>query len=201
MRNSLKQILLRCNAWLETTAEQPRALWALFGMAFIEASLFPLSVDVPLVALGTAAPRRAFRFALAVTAGSFAGGYLGYYIGAEFYVVVGKPLFVSLGMIDKVERVLRMYHQHGIGTLMVAGFIPLPYITFTITAGFQKTIDLWMLTMGALVGRSLRFLPIGLVLYYRGREAKRYLECDGGGCRNCRWQAIGQERLCLHHDE
>ena len=61
-------------------------------------------------------------------------------------------------------------------TLIFSGFTPVPYIVFTISAGFNGTLDLWTLAIGALIGRTLRFFPIGILLYFYGERAKIMIE-------------------------
>ena len=141
-------------------------------MALIEASFFPLSVDVPLVALGVTSPKKSLVFGVVATFGSFIGGYLGYFIGYAAFDVLGRSLLNFHGMMGTFEGVLATYRQHGMGALIFAGFTPLPYITFTIAAGFNKTIDLWTLTLGAFIGRSLRFFSVGVLLYFYGARVK-----------------------------
>ena len=171
-----KNIFLRLQEWLEAFAQERNAMRLLFVISFIEASLFPISVDVPLIALGVAAPQKGLRLGLVATIGSFLGGYLGYAVGFLLFDAVGKPLLDLYGLSHSFDHLLSMYHQHGIGALILSGFTPLPYILFTYAAGFNRTLDVGMLTIGALAGRTLRFYPIGVLLYYAGPQAKIYLE-------------------------
>ena len=64
-----------------TLAGSRYAPWWLAGIAFAEASFFPIPPDVLLLLMGLARPERAFRFAAVCTVGSVAGGALGYAIG------------------------------------------------------------------------------------------------------------------------
>ncbi|HUL42976.1 MAG TPA: hypothetical protein VLY03_01325 [Bacteroidota bacterium] len=171
-----EKFLDRSKAWLEGFASRPRALWLLFLVSFAEASLFPISVDVPLIALGVSAPRNGLRLGSIATLGSFLGGYLGYWIGLAFYERIGSPLLELYGLSRNFAALLAVYHQHGIGALILSGFTPLPYISFTYAAGFNRTLDLGMLTVGAFIGRTLRFFSIGVLLYVVGPKAKGYLE-------------------------
>ena len=170
------RLIDRWKRWLESFATRPHALWLLFLVSFSEASILPVSVDVPLIALGVAAPRNGLRLGWIATLGSFLGGYLGYWIGFAFYDHIGGPLLELYGLSRNFSSLLALYHQHGIGALILSGFTPLPYISFTYAAGFNNTLDLTMLTIGAFVGRTLRFYSIGVLLYLVGPKAKIYLE-------------------------
>jgi membrane protein YqaA with SNARE-associated domain len=168
--------LLSFKSWLESFAQKPYALWALFSVAFAEASFLPVSVDIPLIALGVSSPKKSLLFGAVATLGSFAGGFAGYYIGLTIFEVIGKSLLNLYGLNEVCNAILAQYANHGITTLMFSGFTPFPYIVFTITAGFNGTLDLWTLTVGALIGRSLRFLPVGILLYFYGGRAKIIIE-------------------------
>ena len=162
-------------AWLERFAGRPSAVWALFAVSFVEASLFPISVDVPLIAFGAAAPRRAIRLGWIAAAGSFAGGFLGYLIGFSLYDQVAAPLLRLYGLGDSLARLLALYHDHGLSALVLSGFTPIPYVAFTYTAGFARTLDLPTLALGAAAGRALRFVPVGVILRLLGPRAANFL--------------------------
>lgn len=172
----LVQWLHNLKNWVEQFAEKPYALHALFWIAFIEASFFPIPPDVLLIALAVATPKKAFKFALICTAGSVTGAYLGYLIGYGFFEVIGRPILSFYGALDKFEIVLMKYREHGFLALFIAGFTPIPYKVFTIAAGFQQTIDLWTLTIGSLIGRASRFFLVGGLLYYFGPQLKIFLD-------------------------
>jgi membrane protein YqaA with SNARE-associated domain len=172
----LVQWLHNLKNWVEQFAEKPYALHALFWIAFIEASFFPIPPDVLLIALAVATPKKAFKFALICTAGSVTGAYLGYLIGYGFFEVIGRPILSFYGALDKFEIVLMKYREHGFLALFIAGFTPIPYKVFTIAAGFQQTIDLWTFTIGSLIGRASRFFLVGGLLYYFGPQFKIFLD-------------------------
>ena len=161
--------------WLERIAARPSAAWALFGISFIEASLFPISVDVPLIAFGAAAPRRAVRLGWIAAAGSFAGGFLGYVIGLALYDQVAAPLLRIYGLGESMSHLLTLYRAHGLSALVLSGFTPIPYVAFTYAAGFARTLDMPTLAIGAAAGRALRFVPVGVVLRILGPRAANFL--------------------------
>jgi len=164
----------RLRDWLVRIAERPAAAWVLFGVSVVEASLFPISVDIPLVALGAAAPRKAIRFGVIAAAGSFCGGYLGYLIGFQLFDHVARPLLGFYGLSENLSHLLQLYTRHGTGALVLSGFTPIPYVAFTYTAGFERTLDLQTLTVGALIGRTLRFVPVGIALRLLGPRAAAF---------------------------
>ena len=87
-------IIRRLYNWTIGWADRPGGAWALFGIAFIESSFFPIPPDVLLLALCVGAPTRSFRFALICSAGSVLGGMFGYLIGYTAWHAV-KWLFID----------------------------------------------------------------------------------------------------------
>src|SRR5579862_135980 len=172
----LRKFLQGLKDWVESFAHKPYALWALFVVSFVEASVFPLPPDVLMIALGVSAPKKSLRYGAVTALGSFAGGYLGYYIGSTLFEVVGRPILGWFGMMAKFGVALQYYHDNGISSLIISGFLPLPYIAFTMAAGFNHTLSLTTLTIGALIGRFVRFLLMGALLYYFGPPVKFYID-------------------------
>jgi membrane protein YqaA with SNARE-associated domain len=157
-------------AWVESFAGKPSARWSLFCVAFVEASCFPLPPDALLIPMGVSRPRDSFTYAAICTAGSIAGGFLGYFIGYALFESAGRPILEFTGGLGLFEGVLRNYRDNGVIALVVAGFTPLPFELFTIAAGFNRTLSLGTLAAGLVIGRTLRFFLVGALLHrYGGR--------------------------------
>jgi membrane protein YqaA with SNARE-associated domain len=168
--------LFRLKETIESFAAKPYAEWVLFGMAFIEASLFPLPPDILFLALAVSRPASSFRYATVCILGSTAGAMLGYALGALLFDLVGARILGGLGLEAQMTTVLRMYHDHAWLTLLLAGFTNLPFNVFTIAAGFRMTLDPATLFFGALAGRALRFSLMALLLTLFGPSVKRLLD-------------------------
>ena len=76
------------------SASPAAPLW-LFGIAFAEASFFPVPPDALLIPMVLARPVRAWRLALICTLGSVTGGALGYLIGYALFDQVARPLLAA----------------------------------------------------------------------------------------------------------
>jgi membrane protein YqaA with SNARE-associated domain len=172
----LSEILYRIKDWVEGFAQKPNALWALFIIAFVESSFFPIPPDVLLIGLAVANPRRSFFYAAVCCAGSVLGAFLGYYIGYAFFEVIGSRIVEFYGFGDQFQAVLDKYRENAWLAIFVAGFTPIPYKVFTIAAGFRETIDLTTLGLASLVGRGARFFLVGGLLYFFGPKMKEYLD-------------------------
>ena len=162
--------------WVEGFAGKPHANHALFWIAFVESSFFPIPPDVLLIAMSIGYPKRSFRYALICTAGSVCGAFLGYYIGYAFFETVGRSILEFYGALDTFQVVLGKYRENVIAALFIAGFTPIPFKLFTIAAGFNQTLDLTTLAVGAVIGRSSRFFLVGGLLYLYGEPIKKFLD-------------------------
>ena len=161
--------------WTVGWAERPGGAWALFCIAFIESSFFPVPPDVLLLALCVGAPKKAFRFALICSAGSVLGGMLGYLIGyVAWHAVKGLfiPYVFSQALFDKVQT---LYQGNAFLAILTAAFTPIPYKVFTVAAGVFG-IDFWTLVSASLLGRSARFFLVGSALFFFGPPVKLLLE-------------------------
>jgi membrane protein YqaA with SNARE-associated domain len=172
----ISELLHRTKDWVESFAQKPYALWALFFIAFVESSFFPIPPDVLLIALAVANPKQSFKFAAICTAGSVSGAFLGYYIGYAFFESIGSRIVDFYGFSDQFQFVLDKYRENAWFTIIFAGFTPIPYKVFTIAAGFNETIDLGTLAFASLVGRASRFFLVGGLLFVFGPRMKEFLD-------------------------
>ncbi len=158
----------RMKGWVEARAESRHASAWLFAIAAMESSFFPIPPDVLLLPLAASAPKRALRFALICTVGSVIGGMGGWAIGYFLYDTVGEAIFEFYGISDEVGVVLGKYRENGFASIVVAGFTPIPYKVFTITAGLNATVALPVLIGASCVGRGARFFIEGGLLRIAG---------------------------------
>lgn len=164
-------------------AGHPHAERYLAAMSFAESSFFPIPPDVMLAPMCLADRPRAWRFAAVTTVASLLGGILGYAIGYFLF--------------DSIEPWLRESHywsayltgrnwfdQWGVWAVFIAGFSPIPYKIFTISAGVA-VLNFPAFVLASLVGRGARFfLVAGLLVAGGDRMATmlpRYVERLGWG--------------------
>ena len=79
-------LIRRLYDWVLSWADTKYGTPALFGLAFVESSVFPVPPDVLQIALSASKPKRAFWYATVSLAGSVAGAFLGFLIGYAFWV-------------------------------------------------------------------------------------------------------------------
>lgn len=137
-------------------------------LSFSESSFFPIPPDVMLAPMVLARPNRAWRLALLTTVASVIGGLLGYVIGLFFFDLV-EPLLQEAGYYPKYLQAKEWFDQWGFWAVFLAGFSPIPYKVFTITAGVISMALLPFL-VASMVGRGARFFLVAALMHWGGEE-------------------------------
>jgi membrane protein YqaA with SNARE-associated domain len=169
-RSWLHRLYDRCMVWIQT----PAGIWALFLIAVAESSFFPIPPDVFLIALCVACPQKSFRFAMVCSIGSVLGGVIGYGIGLGFMDTIGQQIMEWYGLHEKYASVQSLYQQYDAWAVGAAGFTPLPYKLFTITAGAFK-IDFLTFLLMSIVSRSARFFLVATLIYKFGAPVQSFI--------------------------
>lgn len=170
-KSFMRRLYDQCMEWLQT----PYGIWVLFAIAFVESSFFPIPPDVFLIALCIAVPRKSFKYAAVCAIGSVLGGAFGYGLGMWFMESVGTPIMNMYGLSEKYVTVQSLYQEYDALAVGAAGFTPLPYKLFTITAGaFHINFPTFMLV--SLVSRSARFFLVAVFIWKFGAPVKVYIE-------------------------
>ncbi len=169
------QVLRRCYHWTLSWADHPQAQWALFFIAVIEASVFPVPPDLLLIALALGRPDLALRFAALATSGSVVGAMLGYAIGLLLFTSVAQPLLELYGAMEQFEHVQQLFVEWGLALVLIAGFSPIPFKVITIAAGaFGMFFPGFMLA--SLLSRGARFYLEGILLKWGGTTLRIWVE-------------------------
>lgn len=168
-------MLSRLYGWVLHWAKTPYGTWALFILAFSESSFFPIPPDVLLIALSVVLPKKSLRYALVCSVGSILGGCFGYLIGWQFMATVGDAIIRFYGLIDKYEYIQQLYSLYDAWVVGIAGFTPIPYKVFTITAGAFR-INFVVFLVASAVSRSARFFIVGGLIYLFGPKIESFIE-------------------------
>jgi membrane protein YqaA with SNARE-associated domain len=166
-----RQIYDRSLLWVQS----PSGIWALFFLALAESSFFPIPPDVFLIVMCISVPRKSFRYAAVCAAGSVIGGVIGYGLGLGFMDTIGVKILDWYGLQDKYEVVQNLYQQYDALAVGAAGFTPLPYKLFTITAGAFK-INFVTFVLVSLLSRSARFFLVAAFIYKFGAPVRKFIE-------------------------
>lgn len=157
--------------WCIGFAESDWAVLVLAIGSFLESTISPVPVDTLLIPMGVLQPNFAIFFAIVALIASVLGALAGYWIGKQF----GSPVlrfFVSDSKIDKSES---MFKKYGMWAILVAAVTPIPYKVFTILGG-ALNLPLKTFIWASIVGRGIRFLSLGIVIYLFGEEIHIFVE-------------------------
>ncbi len=161
---------------------QRQAPWYLALLSLLESFILPFPPpDVMLAPMSLAKPDKAMRFATITLVASVCGGLIGYAIGAFLFDLI-QPLLIDWGYQARFETVTRWFEEWGFWAVLVAGFSPVPYKLFTLSAGVLS-LALLPFVMASIIGRGLRFFLVAWCLSTFGPaiEAKliKYIERIG----------------------
>ena len=155
-------------------AEHRHASYYLAGLSFAESSFFPIPPDVMLAPMTLAKPERAWQFALVTTLASVLGGVAGYLIGMFAFELV-EPLLHSAGYWERYLATREWFAVWGVWVVFLAGFSPIPYKIFTITAGVVGMVFL-PFVLASFVGRGARFFLVAWLMRMGGAKMERILK-------------------------
>jgi membrane protein YqaA with SNARE-associated domain len=161
--------------WTIHWSKTKNAPYALFGIAFIESSFFPIPPDVLLIAMVVAQRKKWLINAAICTAGSVLGALLGYFIGRGLFETVGKLIVDTYHLEAVVAMIGRKYQENAFLTVFTAAFTPIPYKAITITAGLFK-ISLPILIIASIIGRAGRFFLVAGSLRIFGEKIHNSIE-------------------------
>ncbi len=178
------KILRKLYDWVLHWAETPYGPLALFILAFAEASFFPVPPDALLIALALGSRLKSLRFALNCAAASVLGAIFGYIIGYFAWWTNGTEFsglaYFFFNHIPGFSEALfyqiqNQYEQWNFWIIFTAGFTPIPYKVFTITAG-AFNINFFMFLLASIISRSARFFLVAGLIRLFGDPIRNFIE-------------------------
>lgn len=169
------KIVRRLYDWVLSWADHPYGLWALAVISFAESSFFPVPPDVLLIALAIGSPKRAWIIALVCTIASAAGGAAGYAIGVFGMDAVGIKIIELYGLETKFAMLQQNFAEYGVAYVGIAGFTPIPYKLFTITAGAVR-LDFPSFVLTSFVARGARFFLVAGLIRAFGEQVREFID-------------------------
>lgn len=154
-------------------AKHPHASRYLTCLSFAESSFFPIPPDVMLAPMSLAQPRFAWRYALLTTVASVLGGVFGYLIGVFAFELI-EPWLHQFGYWPTYQRAVTWFETWGIWVVFLAGFSPIPYKIFTISAGVIGMAFLPFVLASA-IGRGARFYLVAGLMVWGGERMEQTL--------------------------
>lgn len=170
--------------WVLSWSESPYGTLALFILAFIESVFFPIPPDVLLIALALGASARSFRFALMCSVGSVLGAIVGYGMGHYVWLTsTGEFTGFANFFFNNIpgfthhmyDRIKGLFDEWNFWVIFTAGFTPIPYKVFTITAGVFD-VNFIMFLIASVISRSARFFLIAWLIWKFGPSIKSFID-------------------------
>ena len=161
------------NKILEWSSSRFAIFW-LSLISFLESSILPYPIqDFLLASMSLKNRSKAFYFAAICTIASVLGGIAGYYIGVYAIVQIG-PILANLGYESKIELLKSYFETWDIWFILVAGFSPIPYKLFTITAGILG-MSIFPFIALSLISRGARYFLISYLVRKFGKRCDAWL--------------------------
>lgn len=159
-------------------AQSKNAVWVLAIVSFVESSFFPLPPDPVLAIVIAKNKNKMWYYALLCTFASFFGGFLGYFIGYEFFEGLGEPIlkFFNISPAQFQEMVQNMGRDTwAFWLICLKGLTPIPFKVVTIASGFSH-VNLGVFAAAAFIARSSRFLLLSYLSKRYGEHILDFIE-------------------------
>jgi membrane protein YqaA with SNARE-associated domain len=164
--------------WYENTkalARHRRAMPALAMVSFAESSFFPIPVDVMVIPMVQASPKKWWKIASVAAFFSILGGIFGYMIGMMFYETIAQPLLEALGKTEYMERFRDSINENGALWVFGAGLTPFPYKVITIMSG-AVPVPFSVFLGASIVARVMRFFAVAGIVRLLGERAEKFMK-------------------------
>lgn len=158
--------------WTLKWAEHKFAPRFLAILTFAESVFFPIPPDVLLAPMVLAQREKAWHFAMLTTVSSVLGGIVGYGLGYLMFDPWIQPLITEFGYQARFDKAMTWFAEWGVWVVFLAGFSPIPYKLFTVSAGFLQMAFMPFLIASA-VGRGLRFFLVAGVIRWGGAPMEK----------------------------
>ncbi|HET6805198.1 MAG TPA: DedA family protein [Frateuria sp.] len=164
-----------------TWARDPRAVYYLCGLSFVEAFIFPIMPEVMLAPMMLGKRHKAFFYANVSLLFSLLGSLVGYALGHWAFQAL-QPLLASLHLLAPIEQgvtsLRAQMNQHWLGLLLVltlAALQPVVPMKFVTWASGIVGVPVIPFLLCMAVGRGKRVWLLALLVRLFGERAERVL--------------------------
>lgn len=158
-----------------------RAPSLLAALSFTESSFFPVPPDVMLIPMCLARPARSWQYAASCTLFSVLGGIAGYLMGKLAFAWI-EPWLMDSSYAVTFTSAVAAFETWGFWYILLAGFTPIPYKVFTISAGVVGMPFLAFIG-GSVIGRGGRFFLVAALIRLGGEKLatrlRKYIDMIG----------------------
>src|SRR5690242_2634441 len=162
-------------------ARDPRAVYYLCGLSFVEAFIFPIMPEVMLAPMMLGKRQKAFFYANISLLFSLLGSLVGYALGHWAFQAL-QPLLASLHLLAPIEQgvtsLRAQMNQHWLGLLLVltlAALQPVVPMKFVTWASGIVGVPVIPFLLCMAVGRGKRVWLLALLIRLFGERAERVL--------------------------
>ncbi len=142
-------------------------------LSFAESSFFPIPPDVMLAPMCLAYRTKAWWYATVTNFASSVGGIAGYAIGYFLFDRV-EPWLHEAGYWPTYLKGKEWFDNWGIWAVLIAGFSPIPYKIFTISAGVA-VLNFPGFVVASILGRGARFFLVAGLIVMGGERMETLL--------------------------
>jgi len=160
--------------WTIKWAQHKLAPKILVVLTFAESVFFLVPPDVLLAPMVLAKPQKAWYYATITTIASVVGGVAGYALGYYMFEPWIQPIITDWGKQETFDLAVSWFEQWGIWVVFIAGFSPIPYKVFTLSAGFLN-MAFFPFLIASTIGRGLRFFLVAGVIHFGGEKMEKHL--------------------------
>jgi len=164
--------------WYENTkalARHEKAMPALAVVSFAESSFFPIPVDIMVIPMVQAAPKKWWKIAALASFFSVLGGIFGYLIGLLFFETIALPILEMLGKAEYTTEFRDKINANGALWVFGAGLTPFPYKVITIMSG-AVPISFGIFVAASVIARTMRFFAVAGLVRLLGAQAEAFMK-------------------------
>lgn len=156
-------------------AQSKYALYWLSVVSFAESFILPYPPpDVILAPMAFKRPNQAYYYAMVTTITSVLGGIVGYFIGA-YGLELLLPFLQKMNYLPILEKSKSWFDIYGVWVIAIAGFSPVPYKIFTLSAGILSMAFL-PFVMISLLARGMRYYLVAFLVKKFGKSCDIWLQ-------------------------
>ena len=150
------------------------AIFWLSLISFLESSILPYPIqDLLLASMSLKNRSKAYYFATICTISSVLGAIAGYFIGV-YAINFIMPMLDKLNYLPELYSAEQLFNNYGILIILIAGFSPIPYKLFTISAGMMS-MPLLPFVAFSIIARGARYFLISLLVRKFGKKTDAWL--------------------------
>ncbi len=153
--------------------------------SFVESVFWPIPPDVMLAPMCLAKPEKAWHYALLASLASALGGLAGYLLGFWLFDVAVMPMIETFGYQSQLAMIQVWFARWDFWVVFLAGFSPIPYKLFTVTAGMMHMAVVPFM-IASIISRSARFFLVAALMKWGGagmeQKLRQYIDLIGWLC-------------------